>query len=431
MAKERAIELIDQAQEIINKDREPTSKGSQSFLDDVKAWEKACGRFVLEHGPNAKNDIPREQMRGIKLAAKDLEMERRLNVFMREVNTRTETFLSRMNDPGVDHEKERTALESSHARYDEFIKRFKGSTRTYEFQERRPDDAAEMMRKMEETVSNLRHTLLVTPSILDEFADEPDEAMHKSISTMTKLLEFEKHPSIDQIKAKRSALSRKSYEEDSSESDDERNSKLLAEQRDLLEVMLGVIGPKIAGNQALLLRYEKNLKKFNDPSNNTMENQNKIAGQVIRLHESVLGKRINDALKAMRTLLDKSDKKNESPDVRKFRKIFEGVERDHKKSKDDSLDYKMANLLVLEGSLENLKRLMSEQQKSEPPKWKPSKTSKLPVQFRESGNFDRQSQNPVTNKPMMGRKKKENLSDDTVVPSRGSKGPSIKGSSND
>lgn len=424
MAKERADELVRQAREMLDKQREPTTAGSELFLDDVQAWTEACGAFVRRHGPNAENDIPREQKKAINLAVKDLEMERRYHVFMRQVYGRNELFLSRMEDTSVDPEKERDDAENKLKVYGEFIKRFQESTRTHEFQGRCPVEYERMINNMEEVVAHLRHAILVTPSILDEFADESDEVMHKSIRTMSELLEFENHPSVDQINAKKSALSRMSYSEDSGEENAETNAKFQEVQRDLLKALLGVDGPKITGNKKLSDEYNKILTKFEDPNSRAMESQNKIAQKVIQLHERILDKRIKDVLAAMRDLLNKSDVRNEGAGVKEFRKIFKEVELDHKEIKDAALSYKMANLSVLEGGLENLKRLLSVERKSKPPVWtSPEKTAAhtRPPQLRDSGNIPRSAD---AKKPMIGHgrgQKKENPEED--VSSRHSKGP--------
>ncbi len=160
MAKERADELARQAREIIEKERARTKEGAQSALDEIRAWEKECGDFLVVLGPNAKKDIPKEQQKKINLAAKDLTIERRFNIFMREVYQRKEMFEREMNDPQVNPDKERAKLKSDLERYEEFIKRFEGSNGALEFQTRCPEEAREMIRKMNRLVSGLRSRLL-------------------------------------------------------------------------------------------------------------------------------------------------------------------------------------------------------------------------------------------------------------------------------
>lgn len=432
MAKERADELVRQAREIVERDREPTIEGAESLLDDIKAWEKACGDFILEHGPNAKNDIPVEQKTAINLAAKDLHMERWFNIFMRDVYAKAEVFEAIMSDMNADHEENRNALESQLEKFGKFINDFKGSDRALEFQKRRLDDFKRMLENMEKAVASVDHTLLVTPSAFEEFTAEPEDYMHQSISTMIKLLETENFPGIDQIKRERAALARNSYEEDTSddEMDDPRSVEYLAIQRKLLKAMLGVDGPMISksGNRALKAKYDEILDQLNNPESNNRQGQNEVFIDIVSLHEKIVDVKIRNVLQDMKTILSESNKKKEGKEIAEFRGVFEQVVQDNKKIKNPSLDYKIAVLITLEGGLENLKRLMVEQEKPKPSSWTQSKRHE---KLTESGNIDSQAQKPVTNKPMMGSrgKKKENLPEDSTVLIRGSRGPSGRGSS--
>ncbi len=424
MAKERADELVQQAQEIAVKGRDPTFDGAQSILDDIKAWEKECSDFILEHGPNAKNDIPKEQMKAINLAAKDLHMERWFNIFMREVYAKGEVFETIMSDMSADVEENRNALQSQIEKFGKFINDFKESNRVKEFQERRPDEFKRMLENMEEAVAKLDHVLLVTPSALEEFTDDPEDNMHKSIGTMMKLLESENYPGLDEIKKERAALARSSYEEDTSEDeiDDPRRVQYLEIQRKLLKAMLGVDGPMIlkSGNQALMTKYNEILDQLNNPEGNNRQAQNEIFIDVVSLHERLVDVKIRNVLQEMKTILSKSNKEKEGKLIAEFREVFEQVEQDNKKIKNTSLDYKVATLIALEGGLENLKRLMPAEKKA--PQWKKSlKPVERPAQFRDSRNIERASQTDPK-KPMMGSRsqQKENRSDDEKMqgPSR-------------
>lgn len=433
MAKERADELVRQAREVVERDREPTIEGAESLLDDIKAWEKACGDFILEHGPNAKNDIPVEQRKAINLAVKDLHMERWFNIFMRDVYAKTEVFETIMSDMNADHEENRNALQSQLEKFGKFINDFKESGRALEFQKRRPDDFKRMLENMEKAVASVDHTLLVTPSAFEEFTAEPEDYMHQSISTMIKLLETENFPGLDEIKKERAVLARSSYEEDTSddEIDGPRSVENLEIQRKLLKAMLGVDGPMISksGNRALMAKYDEIFDQLKNPESNNRQTQNEIFFDVVSLHERLVGVKISSVLQAMKKILSESDKKNEGNVISEFREKFEEVEQDNKKVKNTSLDYKIALLITLEGGLENLKRLMLKQEKPEQPRsWTQSKRL---GKLRESGNIDSQPQKPEKNKPIMGSrgKKKENLPEDSEVLSRGSRGPSDRGSS--